>query len=91
VRINSALCGREGLNYDFSGPSDGFSNSGDGTWTMTSRANQKISSFYVIAIDNPRMAEEYGLTDSRATRRLIGNVLQQAFVAIAIEKDFQFD
>jgi hypothetical protein len=34
---------------------------------MTSRASEKFASFYVITIDNPGMAEEYGLTDNSST------------------------
>ena len=51
-------CEREGLKYEPSGP-DGFRNSGDGTWTMASRAKQKFASFFVVAINNPGSAEQW--------------------------------
>ena len=81
--------GREYLNYDSRGP-DGFSKSTDSTWTMVYRANQKFASLYVVTIHNPGIAEQDGLKDSSSTQRFTGNVLQQAFVTVAIEEDFQF-
>ena len=80
---------RECLKYDSSGP-DGFSDSGDGTWTMASRAKQEFSSFHVIAIDNHGIAEQHGHVNRRLTQRWIGNMSRQAFVTLPIEEDFQF-
>jgi len=57
---------------------------------MSSRANQKFASLHLIAIDNPGIAEQDGLTDSSSTWRSIGNVLQQAFVTIDVEEEFKF-
>jgi hypothetical protein len=51
-------CEREGLKYESSG-SNGFRNSGGGTWTMASRARQKIASFFVVAINDPGSAEQW--------------------------------
>jgi hypothetical protein len=68
----------------------GFSDSIDGTWTMASRAGQKFASFYVIAIDNPGIAEQDGRTDSSSTGRFMGNMFQQAFITVLIEEEFQF-
>ncbi len=81
--------GRECLNDDSRGP-DGFNKSIDGTWTMASRANQKIASFYVITIDDSGIAEQYGRIDSSVTYRITDNIVHQAFVAGAIEEDFHF-
>jgi len=43
-----------------------LSNPTNGTGTVPLRARQKIASFYVITIDNPGMAEQYGLTERAA-------------------------
>ena len=50
-------------------------NPADGTGTVASR-KPKFASYYVIAIDDPDIAEQEGLTDSSSTQRLIGNMLQ---------------
>jgi hypothetical protein len=58
--------GRECSNYDSSGP-DGFSNSIDSTRTTAFYAKQKFESFVVVAINNPGIAEQYGLKNCSST------------------------
>ncbi len=56
---------------------------------MAYRANQKIVSFYVVALENLGIAEQDGRTDSSSTGRFRGNLVHQAFITRSVEEELQ--
>jgi hypothetical protein len=71
---------------------DGISNPIDGTWTMASRANQKIASFCVVAFKNPGVAEQDGLMDSyKLTHQLLNEAIVRMRENIQIRRFARFD
>jgi hypothetical protein len=71
-------------------PEHCFGNPANGTGTLASRTNQKIASFYVVAIDNPGIAELYGRIDNSSTRSFTANMFNQTFIARDVGEDLQF-
>ena len=51
--------------------------------------NQQFSRFNVFTIDNPCVTAQDSRFENSSTWRLKGNMLNQAFVAVAIEEDLQ--